>query len=198
MDHRCGTCTSYKLSGRLGTFGIMQETTGTLIIVFGLPGTGKTYFADALARDLNATRLSSDVVRKMRTKEPDYSEESRDIIYEEMFEMALEYLKKGGTIILDATFYKGELRKRISRLASFIRSKPFYIEITADENVVAERVQKKREFSDADLSVYHKVRDTFEPLDQEHLVLDSGVLDITEMIHQAKTYIENVNAGSGS
>ena len=64
----------------------------------------------------------------------------------------------------------------------------FWVEITADEPVIKERVSKKREFSEADFDVYLKIKETFEPLEQDHLTLRVDQYTLEEMIERTKSY----------
>ena len=56
-----------------------------LIIICGLPGTGKTFIAKKLAPKINAEHLSTDRIRKELFPEPTYSEDEKNKVYVEMF-----------------------------------------------------------------------------------------------------------------
>ena len=55
-----------------------------VVIVFGLPGSGKSYFASRLAKKLEADYISSDQVRKKLFTRPDYSEEGKKQVYKKL------------------------------------------------------------------------------------------------------------------
>ena len=63
------------------------------------------------------------------------------------------------------------------------------IEVTATEDIIAGRVNKPRENSEADFDAYLKVKEQFEPLDKEHLVLNSTNDNIESMLQEAQNYL---------
>ena len=52
-----------------------------LLLVSGLPGTGKTFFAEHLSRQLNAEHLNTDKIRKQEIENRSYSEEKKQLVY---------------------------------------------------------------------------------------------------------------------
>jgi predicted kinase len=55
-----------------------------IIIVMGLPGSGKSYFAQRLAITINADYISSDRVRKTMMSSRTYSTKEKLLVYDEM------------------------------------------------------------------------------------------------------------------
>lgn len=159
-----------------------------IILVCGLPGSGKSYFAERLAKSINAGYLSSDKLRKSLTDIPEYSAEAKNKVYQEMLRIAHESVKKPQHLVIDATFH------RISTRLPFLRimeneNKPVIIEVRADEALIRERVKNKRAYSDADFEVYKKIRDEWEPIAEDHLILESTNSNISEMLKTALNYI---------
>ena len=66
-----------------------------------------------------------------------------------------------------------------------------FLEIQADEEIIRERVKKKREFSDADFDVYKRILQQNEPLTEPHLILQSTNDNIDEMLEKADVYLKN-------
>ena len=71
-----------------------------IILVMGLPGSGKTTLANELAPKLNAKRLNADEVRKA-ANDWDFSSEGRKRQAKRMAEMALKLKKEGNYVVAD-------------------------------------------------------------------------------------------------
>jgi adenylylsulfate kinase len=71
-----------------------------IILIMGLPGSGKTTLANELATLLEAKRLNADEVRK-EANDWDFSEEGRKRQSKRMAEFALKLKKEGNNIIAD-------------------------------------------------------------------------------------------------
>lgn len=160
-----------------------------LILVMGLPGTGKTYFAGALADQLNAVHLSSDAVRADLAAMGQYDAKSKRQVYEELLRRAATALDEQKTVIVDATFQKAVMRRLFAQLASEKKSPLRLILIQADEGVIRNRLRQRRADSEADYSVYLKIKEAFETINQQHFVLWSDELSLKEMIDKALMYL---------
>jgi adenylylsulfate kinase len=71
-----------------------------IILIMGLPGSGKTTLANELASLLEAKRLNADEVRK-EVNDWDFSEEGRKRQSKRMAEFALKLKKEGNNVIAD-------------------------------------------------------------------------------------------------
>ena len=160
-----------------------------IVVVCGLPGSGKSHFARKLAEKLEARYFNSDIVRNELLKEKSYSEKEKHRIYEVMFARALELIDDERSVVLDATFYLEALRRRISELASSYGISPLFIEITASEEHIRERLQRSRQDSDANYDIYLRIKNQYEPLKSEHLVLASDQLSTDEMLTETLEYL---------
>lgn len=161
----------------------------TLIIVVGLPGTGKTTFARALASEIESKHLNSDIVRNSLGKRGQYDVTSKAAVYNEMLNRTEEALSRRQSIIVDATFYKEILREPYVKLAEKYDLHAKWIELRASDETVKERVGKKRTFSEADFEVYRKIKEDFEPLDMGHLILWTDQIPLDEMVEKAKEFL---------
>ncbi|MBN2478546.1 AAA family ATPase [Candidatus Micrarchaeota archaeon] len=150
-----------------------------IIMVCGLPSTGKTYLAKSIQRITGAEHISSDELRMELLEKRTYSAEEKKRVYEVMFERAEKAVMEGNNVILDATFYRKETRKRVYNLAEKTNSIVKIIECAVNEGKVREWINKRAEEGDskseADFEVYLKIKKQFEPLDNEHYVLDTSL-----------------------
>jgi len=71
-----------------------------IILIMGLPGSGKTTLANELAPMLNAKRLNADEVRK-KAKDWDFSEEGRKRQAKRMADLALKLKNEGNNVVAD-------------------------------------------------------------------------------------------------
>jgi len=161
-----------------------------IILVAGLPGSGKSYFASRLAAQLDAVYVGSDKVRKSLDGLGKYHLEDKLIVYRGMADLAEENLSEGKKVVLDATFFLKDMRTLFFALADKYTSAFHFIYIEADEDLIKKRVAKKRPDSEADFEVYKKVKHEYEAIDFPHLVIQSTDSNITEMIEKAIHYIQ--------
>ena len=71
-----------------------------IILIMGLPGSGKTTLADELAPLINAKRLNADEVRK-KANDWDFSEEGRKRQAKRMADFALKLKEDGDYVVAD-------------------------------------------------------------------------------------------------
>lgn len=160
-----------------------------LILMCGLPASGKSHVARSLESPLGARILRSDVIRKElagmsptdRGRSGDesglYSHDMTERTYAEMLSRATQELERGKSVICDATFPVSLFRAPFMRIADEHHARAFLIETTAPESAVKERMADRAsdaaEASDADWSVYLHARERFEPpieIDPSHRI----------------------------
>jgi len=160
-----------------------------MVMVTGLPGTGKTTFAKELAEQLDAQHLNTDIIRDELGKRGQYDPETKAAVYDSMLRKADRLLSDNQKVVIDGTFYRAELRERFVKIARKHQIDLRWIELRADEEVIRQRVSKKREYSEADFNVYQKVKEAYQPLEQSHLVLWSDQLSLEEMVERAQDFL---------
>lgn len=160
-----------------------------IVIVFGLPGSGKSYFASRLAKTIDAGYINSDRLRKEMFKRRTYSEQEKAAVYKAMVDKMKEVMNQNRNLVLDATFHKNETRK-LFILEAEKKGLIFFIEVKADENIITERLKKERPYSEADLEVYKFIWQHYEPMNEPHLVLESTNENIDNMLQKAVDYLK--------
>jgi predicted kinase len=145
-----------------------------IVIICGLPGVGKTTLAKDLAPLLNATVLSTDKIRKELISHPTYSKKERRLIYDVMLLLA-KYLHDAGlNCILDATFNRERSRREVKNKLALDLSQFHIVECICPEDVVLARLwSRKGGYSDADISVYRKMKKIYEPVRERHITADT-------------------------
>ena len=160
-----------------------------IIIVMGLPGSGKSFFAAQLAAMIQATYINSDQERKKLLAIRTYTEKEKLFVYDTMLEKMKKLINENNNLVLDATFYKHEIRQQFIDEAKG-KTILFFIEVKTSVTIIRERLKKIRPDSDADFEVYKKIKAQWEPLKEKHLILQSKNDNINEMIAQALDYLQ--------
>jgi predicted kinase len=168
-----------------------------IIVVYGLPGTGKSWLSRRLAREFHAIHLNTDIVRDELGKKGDYSQASRYQVYDHLLELAGERLKQGHNVILDGTFHKKEKRAAIREIAGKLGKDLFSLEMKASEKTIAGRLEKRRDHSEADFDVYLKLKGESDYAEEDRLILFSDAETEEEMITRVKDYIYGYQANQG-
>lgn len=155
----------------------------SLIVYCGLPGVGKSAASAYTAERLAATRYRTDEIRKQLFPDPEYTDEETAATYDELLERARAALEAGDDVVLDATFRAKRYRDRAAAIASESGVEAVFARVTCDTDVVTDRLENRprsESVSDADRRVYRLVKDSFEPLERDHVVIDnSGSLEET-------------------
>lgn len=160
-----------------------------IIICFGLPGSGKSFIASRLVKQLKAEYLSSDQVRMKLFANRSYADSEKQKVYLTLLHDMKLLIENDHDVVLDATFFKNELREMFKKEGESLNQKVYFIELTASNEVVKKRTMSKRKDSEADYEVYLKIMEEFELMEEAHLILDSGILNEEEMMNQSLNYI---------
>jgi len=166
-----------------------QNKPGINVVVFGLPGSGKTYFADKLSSRINGLHISSDTIRQQLQQQDKYREQAKMEVYYKMLKLMEKAIRNKQNTVLDGTFYKAMIRDLFKEKAGLLNSDLYFIEIRSNESTIQERVNSKRKESDADFEVYLKIKSIFEPLSEDHLILYSDRGKPDDMLNKAVAYI---------
>ena len=134
-----------------------------ILITCGLMGTGKSAVCRKLARATGATLLQSDALRKQlmglspgaRAEVPFeagiYSPKKTDTVYDELVVRASDELRKGNSVIVDASFSRRKHRKEMEKLAQIYGVDFFLTHMVCEEAVHRERLAQ-REMEGGDIS----------------------------------------------
>ena len=155
----------------------------------GLPGSGKSYFANALTEKIGGVYLNSDIIRDQLGLRGQYDQVSKNLVYQALLDRSKAHLTTGKTVIVDSTFYLEKLRRDFLDIARQLDIPSRIINIKAAEATIRKRLQKKRTYSEADWEVYQKIKNAFEVSDHSGLVLYSDQLSLAEMVNQAIAYL---------
>jgi hypothetical protein len=151
-------------------------------LIMGLPGTGKTYFAKALSARLSAAHANTDSIRAEQDLMGRYDPDTKEKVYELLLERMLEKARKGEDVVIDATFIRRSIRDGFIEPLE-VEGIPFrLIRMDADRSIVKERVSKDRPDSEAGIEVYDELKNKLDPVERDHVILDSGTMDLESML----------------
>jgi len=153
----------------------------------GLPGSGKSYFASRFAKLIHADYVNSDHIRKSMFPARTFTEREKALVYDEILELMRQAISQDKDLVLDATFYKKDIRKKFINEAG---GEIVFIEVAAEEAVIRERLKQKRADSEADFEVYKFVKNLWEPLFGHRLILISSNDNIEDMLREAVAYLK--------
>jgi len=157
----------------------------TFIAVSGLPGTGKSYFCAKLAERLPSLILESDALRKVLFPSPGYSQQESAHLFRTVHLLIERLLKKGVSIILDATNLSERYREYLYSIADRLDVRLILVRVEAPPELVRERLKARQgepeAKSDADWAVYQRMKLTAEKINRNHYVVDTS-RDITSVL----------------
>lgn len=147
------------------------------IVCCGVPASGKSHLARAMAKRSSLAHLSSDVIRKQlaglratRTAAPEhYSDEFSWATYAELGRRAAAEIEASSGVILDATFRRR--RDRDAFAEGFAGAAPLlFVECLAPAELLVERARARERdparVSDATVEVVMRERRAWDPLDE--------------------------------
>ncbi|MDV6014231.1 AAA family ATPase [Haloechinothrix sp. LS1_15] len=154
-----------------------------LILVGGLPGTGKSTLAGALAESLGARVISSDHTRKELAgitgehgapaafEEGIYTPSRTDATYREMLRRAGTLLSVGESVILDASWHAHAHRELARELASRAHARLIQLRCEAPAEVMAERLRIRRSsISDATPAIAARMTEHTDPWPDAYII----------------------------
>jgi predicted kinase len=161
-------------------------------MICGLPGVGKTTLARQLAPLVNGIVLSTDKIRKELFQKPTYRRWEKRLVYDVLLLLAKYLYNANVNCILDATFSKEKTRQEVQKKLGH-KPKVHIIECVCPEDIVMTRLNaRKLDYSDADFSIYSKLKRIYEPVKEEHIVIDTSKVSIKE-IRALALNILNIN-----
>ncbi len=160
-----------------------DETTANpvLIMLTGLPGTGKSHLAQRLAEVLPFAIIESDRVRKILFPECQYSGEESQWVHRTCHAVMDKLLEKGVRVIYDATNLHERHREQVYRLADGKEIRLIIVKVVTPQEVAADRLQSRheapqddRDISDADGGVYQRMARRVDPIGRSYIVVDTS------------------------
>src|SRR5919199_1349664 len=184
-----------------------------VVVTMGLPASGKTTLASALAGRLGLVHLASDVVRKelvgMRPNERRrgtfraglYRPAMTKRTYTPLRRAAARWLRRGQSVVLDATYGDPAERAAVRRLAHRLGARLVVLVCQADEALLRARLAARESdaqtASDARLAIWPEMRAAYtEPTELVEATPVDAAAQPETMLARALTVVrESVRAG---
>lgn len=88
-----------------------------LLMLYGYPGSGKTYFARQFAEEVQVANIQSDRIRNELFEKPRYDQQENNVIAQLMDYMCDEFLNAGVSVIYDTNAMRHTQRRALRELA---------------------------------------------------------------------------------
>ena len=165
-----------------GSLGALPEPAASpaLIVVSGLPGSGKSYFSRRLAERLPLPIIESDAMRQVLAPRPSYSPDESQRLFRACHALIGDLLHKGISLIFDATNLIEYHREHLYRIAERAGAKLVLVHMEAPPEVVQQRMERRRngdepnDKSDADWQVYQRMTATAQKIRRNHFAVDTS------------------------
>lgn len=172
-----------------------------LVMLCGLPGTGKSTIAAELAHQLPAVVIESDRVRQRLFAPPAYTADESSNVHRVCHTLMSWYLRHYYHVIYDATNLYEYHRQLVYRLAERSGGKLVVVEVTANDEVVRNRLEPRQnkvqsgcsagEYSDANWDVYLRMSRRAEPIERPHITVDTSDSNLARAVKQVLEAITN-------
>ncbi len=165
-----------------------------LVMLSGLPGTGKSHFAGCLAQRRSFLIVGSDRMRKTLVARPEYTREEHIRVFAACHGLIEELLRSGYRVIFDATNLTDGFRNTVYEIAGRTGAPFCIVAFTAPRYLVRRRLRDRAAgrdpagYSDADWEIYCRLRPGQESIFRRHLTVDSS-RDITPMLDRVDRLI---------
>jgi len=153
-----------------------------LLLFYGYPGAGKTYFARQFCSNVQAAHLQSDRIRSELFEAPRYDKQENDVVSQLMNYMTEEFLSAGLSVAYDVNAMRVKQRRALYAMAYACRAQPMLVWFQMDQDTAfARNIKRDRRRAD-DKYAAALDRTTFEavigqmqnPANNEDYVVISG------------------------
>ena len=158
---------------------------GSLIVMVGLPGAGKSFLARAVATNFGAVLIQTDAIRKELFPRPRYTSKELRTVYAIAHRRLAAALAAGRRVVFDATNLRERTRAILYRIAERHAARLIVLVAYAPEDVIRARLAGRVEGrdpddrSDADWAIYLRMRGTAEPVRRPHIVANTVAASAT-------------------
>ncbi len=118
-------------------------TKPVLIMLYGYPGSGKSYVARQLSDHIQAAHVQGDRIRIELFATPKYDKQENNVIAQLMDYMTEEFLNAGISVIYDTNSLRSAQRHQLREMARKAQAKPLVIWVQIDSESAYLRTQQR-------------------------------------------------------
>lgn len=118
-------------------------TRPTLILLYGYPGSGKTYLARQISEDIQAAHVQSDRIRFELFEQPRYDRQENQIVDHLMQYMTEEFLNAGISVLYDINAMRATQRRELRELARKHKADVLLVWLQIDHESAFTRATKR-------------------------------------------------------
>ena len=151
-----------------------------LVLLSGLPGSGKSYLAREICRGYPIAHVESDVLRKELFARPVYTPRESTRLFAAIHALVGDLLDRGLSVLFDATNLKEAHRRPLYDIAKRRGARLVIVRVEVPDSVARQRLEAKRRggdpgnHSDADVDIYEAMRRAEEPIGREHIRVETS------------------------
>lgn len=129
-----------------------------LIMLYGFPGAGKTYFARQLCERLQAAHVQGDRIRGELFEKPRYDKQENEAIAQLMNYMSGEFLSAGLSVVYDTNAMRQGQRHVLRDLSRRMRAQPLLVwfQMDADSAFIRSTRRDRRRADDKYAASYDR------------------------------------------
>jgi predicted kinase len=113
------------------------------VLLYGFPGSGKTFFARQLCEQLAATHVQSDRIRAELFENPTYSKQENHVVTSLMNYMTGEFLSAGVSVVYDVNALRVSQRRNLRNMAAKAGADTILVWQQIDPESALARVSKR-------------------------------------------------------
>ena len=135
-----------------------------LLLFYGYPGAGKTYFARQFCENVQAAHLQSDRIRGELFESPRFDKQENDIVRQLMDYMTEEFLAAGLSVAYDVNAARRKQRRRLYDMARRHGAQPLLVWFQLDQETAFGRSVKRDRRRADDKYAAHWDRTTYDTI----------------------------------
>jgi predicted kinase len=174
-------------------------TRPVLVSLAGLPGSGKSWLAEAIRQATGADVVRTDEVRRVLYPQPTYAPTESAAVYATCFATVRALLRVGRVVVFDGTNGRREGRGRFATVARMTGAGYASVLVQAPPDVIRERIARRHAGlapafgSEAGVAVYERMVLTEDYGGRFALVIDTSG-DVSPAIDRLVALIEELRA----